>query len=393
MKRLLIGLLALALCLTGCATPATPSTPSTDPTTTAATTTATTAVAPTTTVTEATTAAPTEGTAQTTDPTAATQATTATTSATAATTDTTAKTTVTTKKRPSFRLEYDLFVDKTRADGMIYTHVYDSYQDAPFSWSSNDPKWLYSQVGRYHIVDDGTFESPAPGVYYHETPAEQLYVDTNTGLVKMNIFGSEYFEHTRRPDEGFSGMLLTPLELTDRVFVNEISSLNVKLDFLLEKVECHIPDGELDMAIHTIGWYYYVFICDAFSNDWYYVGLPFYDWRSSFAPDDDPTFDRDYLGIDPYTGEGGQQGTPVFIPASNRVFGEGNRNRLGERFACDVDILPYVKEAFEKIQAAGRFKGRSLDTFYVQGCNLGWEIPGTFNGWATVYQYEMTYTE
>lgn len=392
MKRLCCIAAALALCLTGCAVTA-PDTPETPTATTAATTTGAAPTESTTTMgTTAPTASTSAATAAPTDPTtsaATSEATTATTTAPTAVTTTV----VTTKKRPSYKMEFDLFADNTRKNGMIYTHVYDSHQEAPFSWSSNRPQWLYTQVGRYHVVDDGTFETPAPGVYYHESPVEQLYVDTNTGLVKMNIFGSNYFEHTRRPDEGFSGMLLTPLELTGRVYVKDITSLNVKLDFLLEKVECHIPDGELDMAIHTIGWYYYVFICDNYSTDWFYVGLPFYDWRTGNYPDDATVFDKDYLGIDPYTGAGGQQGTPVFIPATDRVFGEGNRNRLGERFTCDVDILPYVKEAFEKIQAAGRFQGRSLDTFYVQGCNLGWEIPGTFDGWATVYRYEMTYTE
>jgi len=66
---------------------------------------------------------------------------------------------------------------------------------------------------------------------------------------------------------------------------------------------------------------------------------------------------------------------------------------VGERFTCDIDILPYVKEAFERIQAAGRFKDRSMDTFYVMGCNLGWEIPGTFDCKAVVYEYNLTYTE
>ena len=388
MKRICSILVVTAL-LTGCAvTPGTPSVPEQTPTvavTTAATDPTTENTTTESTTTESTTA---ESTGAGTTVTPSTTAATATT-APAATT----KKVTTTKKRPSFKMEFDLFADNTRADGMIYTHVYDSHQDAPFSWSSKRPKWLYTQVGRYHVVDDGTFENPAPGVYYHETPVEQLYVDTNTGLVKMNIFGQNYFEHTRRPDEGFSGMLLTPLELTSRMYVNELSSLNVKLDFLLEKVECHIPEGELRMDIHTIGWYYYVFVCDNYSTDWFYVGLPLYDWRHSNYPDDDPIFGREYLSVDPYTGGGGQNGTPVYIPSSNEVWGYGNRNRLGERFTCNVDILPYIKSAFEKIQKMGRFQGRSLDTFYINGCNLGWEIPGTFNGWATVYQYEMTYTD
>ena len=68
------------------------------------------------------------------------------------------------------------------------------------------------------------------------------------------------------------------------------------------------------------------------------------------------------------------------------MFGEGNNVKVGERFTVKVDLMPYILEGFDL-----RFSEKNLDDFYISGCNLGWELPGTFDCRATVYDFNMTY--
>jgi hypothetical protein len=371
MKRLLIGALTLALCLTGCATPAAPSTPSTDPTTTAAATTATTAaVAPTTTVTEATTAE------------ATTEATEATTTE-ATTTTQPPKPTKTTKKKPAMRMDFPVYTDPKFESGVLFTNTANSLPDAAFSYSGNNPCWLYTQErSLYNLGREGVYTSPAPGVHQYQDTSKLLYIDTNTGEFRLDLLGSEEYLTPREANQQGVGSLMSPRNIPERIMVKDISALYATLDFELTEVTNHMSDEEFNVHLHTAMWNYYIFVQDSKSNDWFYVGLPLYDWRNPEG------LQTPYVSRDYETG-----GTFVYVPDSPSIFGEGNHVEVGVRFACDVDMLPLVKEAFRLAQERGFFAGKSLNTFYISGCNLGWEIPGTFDGRAVVYQFDLTYME
>ena len=353
MKKLTI-LLALLLCLTACTAPVSPEEPSTVPTT--VTTTATAA-------TEATTV-----------PTTTTVTTTVTTTAPTTAVPTTTPTTAPPPK------EYPMFLDENYAGGIVHTHTANSFLDIPFSYSGENPVWRYTQEGsRYNLGREGEFSQPAEGVIQYKDPAKLLWVDTNTGMFKMDILGSvEYPDEPRKSGEKFPGALMSPIEMREQVFVTQAEHIYIHLDFTLDEVEMLLDwDTNLDIGLHTAQWNYYVFVQDSKSNAWFYVGLPLYDWRTAFGGGQQ----RDYISTDPGTG-----GTFVFIPSVAKVFGEGNNVKVGERFTVKVDLMPYILEGFDL-----RFSEKNLDDFYISGCNLGWELPGTFDCRATVYDFNMTY--
>lgn len=72
-------------------------------------------------------------------------------------------------------------------------------------------------------------------------------------------------------------------------------------------------------------------------------------------------------------------------------FGDA-RVTVGERFTQTVDILPFIKIAFQTAQKYGYLEGCSFENMYISGCNYGWEIPGTFDCMATSHTFNMTYT-
>ena len=73
------------------------------------------------------------------------------------------------------------------------------------------------------------------------------------------------------------------------------------------------------------------------------------------------------------------------------AYGENIEVKVGERFTQTVDLIPLIEKGFTRGQIKGFLTGRDLDNFYISGCNIGWEIPGTFDCMASVYEFSMVY--
>ena len=170
---------------------------------------------------------------------------------------------------------------------------------------------------------------------------------------------------------------MTP-SVTEKINVKDLEHLYVTLDFTLDEVTRCMTDEEFDRGLHTAQWNYYVFVQDRNSSSWFYVGLPLYDYRR--------TGDSEYIAGDPGTG-----GTLIYIPTAKAAYGEDSTVVVGDRFTKTVDLLPLIETGFARGQLKGFLKNRNLDTFYISGCNLGWEIPGTFDCMASVYEFSMSY--
>ena len=52
----------------------------------------------------------------------------------------------------------------------------------------------------------------------------------------------------------------------------------------------------------------------------------------------------------------------------------------GEWMNIDIDVLPYIKRMLNLAQEKGFMLGVTLDTVVIDGMNMGWEMPGTYDG-------------
>ena len=260
--------------------------------------------------------------------------------------------------------------------GMSYSQLDIALPAGRFSYSLGSPSWLYTQEQSRYDISKGSYTSPEKGVHVFEDTSKYLYLDTNTGMFRMGIKGSEEYDHPRKGDERFTGALVTPT-VVDKIFVKDFAALNVTLDFVLDEVTNCMSEEEFNYGLHTAQWNYYVFVQDSKSNTWFYVGLPLYDYRG--------TGHKEYAATDPGTG-----GTFIYIPSAEIAYNDA-RVEVGQRFTHTTDLLPLIEIAWEKGRANGFFEGCNFEDFYISGCNLGWEIPGTFDCMATVYEFSMSY--
>ncbi len=270
-----------------------------------------------------------------------------------------------------------LFKDPYFKKGVNYSRLDVAVKKGRLSYSTGSPTWLYSQEMSKYDISQGTYTSPEDGVHIYEDTSKYLLLNTNTGFFRMGIKGSEEYTAPRTAYQRFTGALMTP-SVTEKVFVKDLSHLYVTLDFTLDEVTRRMTDEEFDRGLHTAQWNYYVFVQDSRSSSWFYVGLPLYDYRG--------TGESEYITGDPGTG-----GTLIYIPTAKAAYGENETAVVGTRFTKTVDLLPFIERGFARGQVKGFLKNRNLDTFYISGCNLGWEIPGTFDCMASVYEFSMSY--
>ena len=83
----------------------------------------------------------------------------------------------------------------------------------------------------------------------------------------------------------------------------------------------------------------------------------------------------------------------IYIPSAVDAYGEYKTAAVGERFTVTVDLMPFIQDAYRKGTVRGYLRNVNLNNCYISGCNLGWEIPGSFDCLATVYQFDLAYTE
>ncbi len=275
-------------------------------------------------------------------------------------------------------IKHEYFVDSFFKNGMTYTsNTVGGAILGRLSYSTGSPVWDFGQLGsKYEIVSDGTYTLVSEGVHQYEDESKLLYIDTNTGMFKMGIKGSKEYNKPRQGGQVFPGTLITTTEMAETVFIPDLASVEVTLDFTLDYVKNCMSDSEFNDGLHTAQWNYYAFISDSKSNEWFYVGLPLYDYRHEAG---------NSHGTDPGTG------AFCYTPSYYSAFGDA-RVKVGERFTQTVDILPFIKTAFKTAQIYGYLKGCKLENMYVSGCNYGWELPGTFDCMATSYEFNMTFT-
>ncbi len=275
-------------------------------------------------------------------------------------------------------IKHEFFVDRYFSKGMTYTsNKIGGAIIGSFDYGSGSGAWDFGQLGsKYEIVRDGTYTQIADGVHHYEDESKLLYIDTNTGEFKMGIKGSKEYDRPRKGGEVFPGTLLTTQEMSETVFLPDLASVEVTLDFTLDYVTNCMNPREFNDGLHTAQWNYYAFISDSRSNEWFYVGIPLYDYRHEAG---------NSYGTDPGTG------AFCYTPPYFDVFGR-DRVKVGERFAHTVDILPFIKDAFVIAQRYGYLEGCKFENMYISGCNYGWELPGTFDCMATSHEFNMTYT-
>jgi len=240
--------------------------------------------------------------------------------------------------------------------------------------------WFLIQRGtKFSLLDpDVKFSSPGEGIYRYTDESKMVLINTNDGSFELALDGRvEWPDRVRGEDDWCTPGLVMNAYPQETVWVKDLESLNFSFDFVIDYVSNWHTVMNFNHT-HCALFDCYFWVQDSKSNSWFYVGVLMSSWSTE-------KYDPEFISVDADTGN-----TFVYIPAALDI--HGLRIDPETHYDLDLDMIDFIRIAFDKAQERGHLKGVNFDDLYLTGSGLGWEISSRFNCKATVNDFNITYT-
>jgi hypothetical protein len=116
--------------------------------------------------------------------------------------------------------------------------------------------------------------------------------------------------------------------------------------------------------------------------DYLWFGVPVYDYRIR---------DLQLSYMEDSHIEGATQKF-IYVPTANNFF-KGSMHDKEWISIINIDILPYIRDAFNKAQELGYLLTTKYEDLALTSTNFGWEIPGTFDAMYEFKNLRLTGTK
>ena len=287
---------------------------------------------------------------------------------------------------------YELFADTKFENGFMVRNMGGAEKNDPtvgylnYGNPSLIPSWSLAQwETKYDFRDlenDTLFMELDDGVYQYDSIDKIFTVDTNTGTLGMELNASEVYDDPREAGEGWPHLLIEGATKNQEApFANQMKNANhlrLSLSTRLTKYENAMGEDE-NPGLHAAAFYVYLYVKgvnEAGQNEMTWFGLTIFDNRVAFVTESGKADDgkADASGLFIY-----QVPSRAFTDTDFLENGEITASEDGEWMNIDIDVLPYIERALIVAQEQGFMKGVTMDTVYIDGMNMGWEMPGTYD--------------
>jgi len=253
------------------------------------------------------------------------------------------------------------------------------------SWpgAKKDYKWTIAEWASRYLFKDVTFVKEEDGAYKFYNDAKHVKVFPGKGKIELFADTRKEYDAPRGGSDPWIHLLLEQaIPMEKRVKLSTLKNLYMELEFVIDHSDKYMSDEEYDTNRHAsqCSWYLTVENCACkqldFEGrpDYYWFGLPMYDNRFDTM---DPAVFLDY-------------GTQKLICAKKRAEYLEEPLKIGKVYKFKVDVLPKMKECFDKTQELGWLKGATWEDMAIGSTNIGWEIPGTFSAGLIINKLSIT---
>lgn len=256
----------------------------------------------------------------------------------------------------------------------------------------DSPLWTLSQWStRYSFANEDytDFSQVDTGVYSYKNKSKSLKVDTNTGEFDLGLKASECYVYGDRGSGQEWPHLLIERNITNQVSPSPFTKISDK-EKIVASVTTRLNSFDDKMTVtanpgvHAAQLVYYLFISNRNPDtktfdDMIWLGIMIFDNRHEFVPQ------ADFI-------DSGSKGsatekyiynlpTDAFLSKDNNFwqYGKIADGKDSKWVTTSVDVLPYIKTALERAQAADCMVSSSYENLYVSGMYIGYELPGTYD--------------
>ena len=256
----------------------------------------------------------------------------------------------------------------------------DSNTYLKFDDNSQTPMWALGQNDSKHLISSAKMVVNTDGSreYTNLGKTIRMYDSYGSKALQLAVYGDKEYDRPRQDGEAWPHLLIGQV-LSKRVLtpIHKYDKLIYSMDVKIGNVENCMSKEDYEPGAHCAQTTAYLTIQNLQSGssgfgDYIWFGIPIYDSRS--------TFPAEFYLLD----EGGKHdatGKIIYVLGGqdflDRQYG-GINPADGEWAHCEVDILPFVKQALETAQKAGHMKNTTFSDLRIGEFNIGWEVTGTF---------------
>jgi hypothetical protein len=211
---------------------------------------------------------------------------------------------------------------------------------------------------------------------------KSVTLNRKTGAINLSLDTSKEYDPPRTStSQPWVHLLLEQPRFQKPIKVSETAEIWAEVEFELTKNKEH---GTNDPNIHAaqLSWFLYLKNTDPESkgfHDFVWFGLSMFDSRHDFVPD--------------YAMQDFAQPNGSFIRSlgTKRFFDEPLK--VGERRTIRFNIREEIREAIALAHKNGFIVNTTFDDVVLDGTNIGWEVPGTYDVGATLHKISVTVVE
>lgn len=211
---------------------------------------------------------------------------------------------------------------------------------------------------------------------------KSVTLDRKTGAINLTLSTlKEYPAPRTSSSQPWVHLLLEQSPFSKPIRVADAAAIWVEVEFELTENASH---GVNDPSLHAaqLLWFLYMKNTNEQSKgfrDFLWFGISMFDSRYDFVPD----FAMQDFAM--------PHGSFIYSLGSKRFFDKPVV--LGERRTIRHDILNDIREAIETAHKHGFITHTTLGDVVLDGMNIGWEVPGTYDVGATLHKMSVKVVE
>jgi hypothetical protein len=211
---------------------------------------------------------------------------------------------------------------------------------------------------------------------------KSVTLDRKSGAINLTVHTSKEYPTPRTsPSQPWVHLLLEQSPFQEPIKVADAAAIWVEIEFELTENTAHGPQDP-DLHAAQLSWFLYLKNTNRQSNgfrDFLWFGVSMFDSRHDFVPD--------YAAQDFAM----PNGSFIFTLGSKRYFDKPVE--IGKRQTIRHNILDGIREAVETAHQRGFITNTTIDDVVLDGTNIGWEVPGTFDVGVTLHKFSVTVVE
>lgn len=232
--------------------------------------------------------------------------------------------------------------------------------------------WKLAQWGSKHTISTAKLITEGNS-YIYENVSKRIVkdiVEDGENILTLAVYASNEYKSPRKTSQMWPHLLIEQT-ISDSYGFKGYEKILFTIDVRISQCENKMST-EFDQSLHCAQTTAYFTVSDQNIDskgygDFLWFGIPIFDSRFEYPPG--------AAVLD--NGTAGGSNKLIYTPPGNEILSQNLMDGNWEKIS--IDLLPYIKKAFEEGRTIGYLPDSSWEDMKFTSFNLGWEVPGTFD--------------